>query len=302
MDFSGSWLKVEPELVKSVHRAVLEKWGAKALQYTDPAGAPEPRQALEELVGGLGLTGFRAFFTNGLGDSLRILAFAHLEKPCARLEDPTSQEALRAFEHCADSRLAYIQPIWRNPDGYTYSEDEIKRVAAEAPLVVYDLTYGLLSGRRVPTYGPAVAVGSLHALFPGLALGFIAAPEELYEVYLEYVQSAYLHPPTYFQYLFYTALREGAVGKVFASLKRRARAVEELLGVAATPYFAWVEARSPEIFLKHGAVPGGEFTRRRGLGRCLRLGLTSATEEEIARLSSALPPEELQGVGNCREL
>jgi Transcriptional regulators containing a DNA-binding HTH domain and an aminotransferase domain (MocR family) and their eukaryotic orthologs len=84
---------------------------------------------------------------------------------------------------------------------------------------VYDLTYGLLAAEVPAVAEAAVVVGSLDPLFPGLHLGFVAALEELFPTYLAHLEGAYLHPPTYMQYLFYVAMKTRAVDKVFAVLR-----------------------------------------------------------------------------------
>ncbi|MEM1598122.1 MAG: aminotransferase [Pyrobaculum sp.] len=299
VDLSGSWLKVEDfDLVREVHLSVVREWGRRALQYTDPAGAPEAREALEGLLGRVGLGGLRALFTTSLSDSLRVLKFVHLDdSDCVSLEDPTSREALSVFRNvCSGSKLRYVQPIWRDPDGRVYSAEELAAEAGAAPLVVYDLTYGLLADGEVAAADNVVVVGSLHALFPGLHLGFIAAPEELYKLYLGFVEGAYLHPPTYMQYLFYAAVKNGAVYRIFRELQRR-REVVRGFAESSSPYFAWVRAKRLETFLKHGAVRGSEFSSNGRFGEYARLGLLSATAEELEEFVSKILSKELQSAG-----
>jgi|GEM_PF-1027456 len=297
VDLSGRWIKInDAELVRSVHEAVVFEFGHKALQYTDTAGAPEPREELRRLVARAGFPRHVPLFTTSLADSLRLVATAHLEEgECLEVEDPTQREAL-VYANCGKPKAVYIQPYWRNPDGYVYSTEELRAAALRAPLVVYDLTYGLLSAEVPADAEVAVVVGSLDPLFPGLHLGFVAVPEELFPTYLALLEGAYLHPPTYMQYLFYVAVRTRAVDKVFAELRRR----EALLRAycPATPYFAWCKPRDKTIFLRLGAVEGSVFSRRGLFGEYVRVGLTSATEEELADLLSGVPPEELQGGGH----
>ncbi|MEZ0318493.1 MAG: aminotransferase [Pyrobaculum sp.] len=299
IDLSGSWLKVEDfDLVREVHLSVIREWGRRALQYTDPAGAPEAREALEGLLGRLGFGGLRALFTNSLSDSLRILKFVHLnDSDCVSLEDPTSRDALSVFKDiCSSGKLRYIQPIWRDPDGRVYSTDELVAEARAAPLVVYDLTYGLLADGQVAAADNVVVVGSLHALFPGLHLGFIAAPEELYKLYLNFVEGAYLHPPTYMQYLFHVAVKIGAVYQIFRELLRRREVAREFVE-SSSPYFAWVRAKKLETFLKHGAVRGSEFSLNGRFGEYARVGLLSATARELEEFFSKIYLKELQSAG-----
>jgi Transcriptional regulators containing a DNA-binding HTH domain and an aminotransferase domain (MocR family) and their eukaryotic orthologs len=298
VDLSGRWLKYEDaELVKSVHEAVVLEFGRRALQYTDTAGAPEPRRELQQILARVGFPRHEVLFTVSLADSLRAVATVHLNPgECLDVEDPTQREAL-VYTGCGSPKAVYIQPYWRNPDGYVYSVEELKAVESSAPFVIFDLTYGLLSA-EVSTTAKAsvVVVGSLDVLFPGLHLGFIAVPEWLFPTYLSLLEAAYLHPPTYMQYLFYVALKTGAVDKVFYSLKRRGALIRR--HCPATPYFAWCRPRDKSIFLRHGAVEGSVFSRRGRFDGYVRLGLTSATEEELDGFLSKLPPEELQGGGD----
>jgi DNA-binding transcriptional MocR family regulator len=301
VDLSGRWVKVDDvELVKTVHELVVVEFGRRALQYTDTAGAPEPREELRRLITLAGFPHHVPLFTTSLADSLRLVAAVHLEQgECLDVEDPTQREAL-AYAHCGRPKALYIQPHWRNPDGHVYSAEELRAAASRMRLVVYDLTYGLLAAEVPPVAEVAVVVGSLDVLFPGLHLGFLAVPEELFPTYLSLLEGTYLHPPTYMQYLFYAALKTRAVEKVFESLRRRWALASRFC--PATPYFAWCRPRHKSIFLSHGAVEGSVFSRRGRFGEYVRLGLTSATEEELAKFFAGLPPEEFQSDRHSREL
>jgi Transcriptional regulators containing a DNA-binding HTH domain and an aminotransferase domain (MocR family) and their eukaryotic orthologs len=111
VDLSGRWVKIgDAELVKSVHEAVVLEFGHKALQYTDTAGAPEPRKELQRLLARAGLPRHVPLFTTSLADSLRLVAAAHLERgECLDVEDPGQREAL-VYAACGRPKAVYIQP------------------------------------------------------------------------------------------------------------------------------------------------------------------------------------------------
>ncbi len=289
VDLSGTWIKPDDlGIVASVHEAVIREFGKKALQYTDTAGAPEPREELKKLLMRLGFTKHEVFFTASLADSLRIIADVHLDEgDCILPEDPTQREVI-IYAKCGRPKAVYIQPFWRNPDGYIYQPSELKKAADSAPLAIYDLTYGLLEGEIPYVPEMAVAVGALDVLFPGLQLAFVAVPQSLAQYYINRIEAAYLHPPTYMQYLFYAVINTGAAYAILKMLKRRQVVVKERLEAATTPYFAWTK-RGKAIFLRHGALPGSEFSWRGQFGEYVRLGLTSATEEELADFLSEIP-------------
>ncbi|MCU7787989.1 aminotransferase [Pyrobaculum sp. 3827-6] len=290
VDLSGTWIKnSDVDVVRLVHETVVREFGRRALQYTDTAGAPEPREELRRILAAKGFTRHEVYFTTSIADSIRVVAEIHLNPgECIQPEDPTQKEVL-SYAKCGRPKAVYIQPHWRNPDGYIYTAGELEAAARSAPLAIYDLTYGLLAG-DVP-YVPegAVVVGSLDVLFPSLHLAYVAVPPSLSDYYLNVLEASYLHPPTYMQYLFYAAVKSGAVYAVFNSLARRRDLVRQHLGVEATPYFAWLRPRDKTIFLKHGALDGSVFSWRGRFGEYVRLGLTSATEEELADFLSKVP-------------
>ncbi|MEM4423670.1 aminotransferase [Pyrobaculum sp.] len=293
IDLSGSWLKLgDTDLVKAVHETVVREFGKKALQYTDTAGAPEPREELRRILERLGFGRHAVLFTASLADSLRLIAEVNLDPgECISPEDPTQREVL-PYAKCGRPKAVYVQPYWRCPDGYIYTAEELRRAEKEAPLVIYDLTYSLLRGEAPHVAKSSIAVGSLDVLFPGLHLGFLAVPRELEPYYLSMQEGAYLHVSTYMQYLFYVALRSGAVHEVFNALQRRQAVVKERLVGTATPYFVWYKPPSQrlrDIFLSHGAVPGSAHSKTGEFGEYVRLGLTSATEEELADFLSKIP-------------
>ncbi len=297
VDLSGSWLNVDRQLVREIHLDTLREFGPSALQYTDTAGVPEARETLRQLLSKAGFGAYDVLFTNSWSDSFKIVVETHLNPgDCIRAERPTRREVF-SYKQCAGGKLAYIQPIWRDPDGYIYPRRRVAEIAKSTPLAVFDLTYGLLVANDLPAWETVVVIGSLDVLFPGLHLGYVAAPRELLEVYLTAVEVSYLHPPTYMQYLFYTAVDRGAVWRVFDILTRRADLASKHLCGRVTPYFAWHRARDKSIYLKHGAVDGSVYSRE----RYVKLGLTSATEEELEAFFAGLPPEEFQNCSNRRE-
>lgn len=294
VDLSGTWLKFEDmDLVREIHREMLREFGRHALQYVDPPGAPEAREILARMLRRVGFRNHEVMLVNSLTDALNILAKAHLDEgDCIMAESPTRREAL-IYANCGRPKAAYVQPVWRDPDGYIYSQEELMAIAGEAPLVIYDLTYSLMAAEGLPAPRNSVAIGSLDVLFPGLHMAYIAAPPELFEIYLRFAETSYLCPSGYMNYLFYTAAARGALDKIYNVLKSRERAVRGFIDGAVTPYFAWHKARDKRSFISRGAIDGSEFYRDRRPVEWVRVGLISATEEELVEFFSSLAPEEL---------
>ncbi|MEM1519416.1 MAG: aminotransferase [Pyrobaculum sp.] len=302
VDLSGEWVKLEDwDLVLSIHDLVLREFGNKSLQYTDTVGAPEAREELRRVLSRHGFYKHEVIFTTSLSDSIRFVAAAFLDGgDCIYPEDPTQREVLK-YANCGRPKAVYIQPIWRNPDGYIYDIVELDKMAAKAPVVIYDLTYSLMTEGVQPRGRVTIAVGSLHPYFPGLHLGFVAVPNELFDLFVNLIESTYLHSPTYVQYVMYVAFKNRAVEKAMVEFRRREKLAREYIEGVTTPFFIWFKTREKSKFIKHGAQIGSVFSWRGGYREFIRLGLVSASEGELAEFFSKVFTKEFQSGGDSGE-
>lgn len=120
---------------------------------------------------------------------------------------------LQAKSAATRAKLLYTVPNFQNPSGVTYSEDVRRRVAETARangfLIVEDDPYGELrfSGRmNRPIYSHApertVLLGSFSkTVAPGFRLGWLVAPQPVYEKLLVAKQAADLHTAGVSQYI-----------------------------------------------------------------------------------------------------
>ncbi|MEE4164357.1 MAG: PLP-dependent aminotransferase family protein [Desulfocapsaceae bacterium] len=117
--------------------------------------------------------------------------------------------------HCSTGspRLMYTVPNFQNPSGITYPEQNRKNIAeiisSRPLLVVEDDPYGSLrfSGARVPSFHhflpeQTLLLGSFSkVIVPGFRLGWVVAPEEIFDKLLIAKQAADLHTCNFTQYI-----------------------------------------------------------------------------------------------------
>lgn len=111
------------------------------------------------------------------------------------------------------AKLLYTVPNFQNPSGVTYSEETRKKVAETAVkngfLIVEDDPYGELrfsgeSKRPIYAYAPdqTILLGSFSkTVAPGFRIGWLVAPEPVYEKLLVAKQAADLHTASVNQYI-----------------------------------------------------------------------------------------------------
>ncbi len=228
------------ELYK-INEAVLDRYGAAALQYDLTEGFAPFRQALVKYLAGKGIraSAEQLLVFNGsqsvldtLGKILitpgdiialespsylgAISAFSAYEPRYISIEtddDGVAPEALEAALDRQPVKVIYLVSTFQNPTGRTLGHERRAQIAevirAKNALVIEDDPYGDLRfrGEAVPplySYAPenTVYVSTLSKIFaPGLRLGFCLAPPLIREWLYTAKQGADLHSNTYAQAL-----------------------------------------------------------------------------------------------------
>lgn len=219
------------EDVKQLTAEVIDKYGAKALQYGATQGVPELRKAVSNRYGvpveNIQIT---TSSQQGIDVCTRILIDPG---DVILTSNPTYLGALQSFKsYRADviamddfsgkgvdsavldaAKFCYVIPDFQNPSGETMTIEERKQLVELARkhdfIIVEDSPYRELrySGEEVATiYSLApertLHLGSFSKIFaPGFRLGWILGPEELLDQIYVCKQSLDLCPPIMDQYL-----------------------------------------------------------------------------------------------------
>ena len=222
---------------------VLEKYGAKAVQYGATQGVPELRRVISERYGvpveNIQIT---TSSQQGIDVCTRILTDPG---DVILTSDPTYLGALQSFrsyradvvalksfreEDCGVSeellrraKFCYVIPDFQNPGGTTMTLEERQSLIALSEkygfLIVEDSPYRELrySGEPVPTiYSLApertLHLGSFSKIFaPGFRLGWILGPEAVLEQIYICKQALDLCPPIFDQYIAAEFMGSGAL-------------------------------------------------------------------------------------------
>ena len=222
------------EDIRRISAEVLEKYGAKALQYGATQGVPELRAVVAERCGvAVENVQITTSSQQGIDVCTRVLVNPG---DIVLTTAPTYLGALQSFKsYRADIRtledygwekpvkFCYVIPDFQNPSGETMTLEERKKLVALARehdfLIVEDSPYRELrySGEPVPTiYSLApertLFLGSFSKVFaPGFRLGWIlGAPELLDQIYV-CKQSLDLCPPVFDQYIAAEFMGSGAL-------------------------------------------------------------------------------------------
>ncbi|BDU74333.1 aminotransferase-like domain-containing protein [Mesoterricola silvestris] len=333
-------------------RAVLRRLGPRALDYGDPQGQAGLRTLLAERLGrhGVRATPGEVLITLGAQQALD-LALRGLTRPgdAVLVESPTYNQFLRLLElqglravpapedldglEAVIERerpvLFYLMPSFQNPTGRSLDQAQRERLLAlcgkhRLPILEDGFTeemkyFGrpILPLKSMDRTGLVIYVGTFSkVLFPGIRLGWLAAPEACTAALTAIRRAGELCPPPLLQEALEDFLRKGHFEVHLARLHRRfrrrmeaavaglRRELDPSLARWEAPhggYLLWLrlEGFGPEVDLeaglaRHGvAVRDGRAFYPGGEGpRCLRLSISNLDEAEIgiglARLGRGL--------------
>ena len=220
--------------IRRISAQVLEKYGAKALQYGATQGVPELRDVVARRCG-VAVENVQITTSSQQGIDVCTRVFVN-PGDVVLTSSPTYLGALQSFKsYRADIRtldtfdfskpvkFCYVIPDFQNPSGETMTLEAREKLVAMAReqdfLIVEDSPYRELrySGEPVPTiYSLApertLYLGSFSKVFaPGFRLGWIlGAPELLDQIYV-CKQALDLCPPVFDQYIAAEFMGSGAL-------------------------------------------------------------------------------------------
>ena len=230
------------EDIRRISAQVLEKYGAKALQYGATQGVPELREVISRRYG-VPVENIQITTSSQQGIDVCTRVFVD-PGDVVLTTAPTYLGALQSFKSyraeihtisdscdsprgcCPEGRkikFCYVIPDFQNPSGETMTLAEREKLVAMAReqdfLIVEDSPYRELrySGEPVPTiYSLApertLHLGSFSKIFaPGFRLGWIFGPTELLEQIYVCKQSLDLCPPILDQYMAAEFMGSGAL-------------------------------------------------------------------------------------------
>ena len=222
------------EDIRRISAQVLEKYGAKALQYGATQGVPELREVVAQRYG---VPVENVQITTSSQQGIDVCTRVFVDPGDVVLTTaPTYLGALQSFKsYRADVRtlddfdfskpvkFCYVIPDFQNPSGETMTLEARKKLVALARerdfLIVEDSPYRELrySGEPVPTiYSLApertLHLGSFSKIFaPGFRLGWMLGPVELLDQIYVCKQSLDLCPPILDQYMAAEFMGSGAL-------------------------------------------------------------------------------------------
>ena len=219
--------------IKELCALVLDRYGAKAVQYGATQGVTELREAIAERYGvPLANIQITTSSQQGIDVCTRILAdpgdvilttsptylgalqsFKSYRTEIVPLAGFSEESAGVPAETLARAKFCYVIPDFQNPGGTTMSLEERRQLCALSEkygfVIVEDAPYRELrySGDPVPTIWSLAPDRTLHLgtfskiFAPGFRLGWIFGPEELLDKIYVCKQSLDLCPPVLDQYM-----------------------------------------------------------------------------------------------------
>lgn len=341
--FAGGWPSAKTFPVNAFAEAcdkVLRESGAVALQYA----ASEGYEPLRELVAaslpwkvdvadilittgsqqGLDLVG-RVLIDEGsrvLVETPTYLgalqAFTTMEPEIVSVESDDNGVNMQDLETKANgARFLYVLPNFQNPTGRTMSEERraaLSSKAAELGLpIVEDNPYGDLWFDEAPPLpltarnpDGCIYLGSFSKILaPGLRLGFIVAPKEIYPKLLQAKQAADLHSPSFNQRIVAEVIKDGFLERHIPTIRKLYKSQRDTMLAAMTRemqgldvhwntpkggMFLWVylpngvhanELLPKALEKKVAFVGGATFYSDNPDPRTIRLSFVTASEEQI---------------------
>lgn len=223
--------------VRELSARVLDRYGAKALQYGATQGVPELREAIAARAGvPIANVQVTTSSQQGIDVCTRVLCnpgdtilttnptyLGALQSFCSYRAHVVAMDSFGPVAPPENAKFIYIIPDFQNPTGRTLTLAERQQLVEYARchdlLIVEDSPYRELrySGESVPTiYSLApertLHLGSFSKIFaPGFRLGWIIGPEPLLEQIYICKQSLDLCPPIMDQYMAAEFLSSGAL-------------------------------------------------------------------------------------------
>ena len=240
------------------------------------------------------------------------------------VEVPTDDEGMvpaeleRSIAGCRSPKLLYVVPNFQNPSGRTWSLERrhavLDAAARHGLVVIEDDPYGQLcyEGTTPPALAslggtaPVIYLGTFSKIFcPGMRIGWLAAPREIYEKYAVVKQGADLHTSTLAQHEILAYLErfdlDASIARICGVYRRRRDAMLRAIESAFPPGVSWTRPRGGLflwVTLPGGVsarealvralernvafVPGGSFFPNGGHENTLRLNFSNMSEERIA--------------------
>jgi len=232
--------------------------------------------------------------------------------------------AAKAGSGADKARFLYVLPNFQNPTGRTMSEARREALVAQAAALnlplVEDNPYGDLWFDQAPpkpltARNPegCIYMGSFSkVLAPGLRLGYVVAPRQMYPKLLQAKQAADLHTPSFNQRLVSEVIKNGFLDRHVPTIrqlyKEQCQAMvaaleEEMQGLGVTwnrpdgGMFLWLrlpEGMSALQLLPRAVernvafVPGAAFYADQPDDRTLRLSFVTASQGQIRTAIAAL--------------
>jgi len=240
------------------------------------------------------------------------------------VEVPTDDDGMvpaeldRAIAGCRRPKLLYVVPNFQNPTGRTWSLERrhavLDAAARHGLVVIEDDPYGQLCYEgttppalaSLPGGATVIYLGTFSKIFcPGMRVGWLAAPPEIYEKYTLVKQGADLHTSTLAQHQILAYLErfdiDASIARIREVYRRRRDAMLRALESEFPPGVSWTRPRGglflwatlPEGVSAREAlaraleqnvafVPGSSFFPNGGHENTMRLNFSNMPEERIA--------------------
>lgn len=337
--------------MRSATERVLRDTPREALQYAASEGFAPLREWVAAEMGthGLKVEPTQVLITTGSQQGLDLVGKVLID-PGSRVavESPTYLGALQAFSPyeaefvpvegddegplpdalngARGSRFVYLLPNFQNPSGLCVSARRrlaLVQRAAELKLpIVEDNPYGDLwfDEPPPPPLSASAGEGAIYlgsfskVLAPGLRLGYVIAPQELYPKLLQAKQAADLHTPGFNQRVVHEVIKDGFLTQHVPTIRARYKAQRDAMDTALKAHmpagcrwnrpvggmFFWVRlpahidatALLPQAVEAGMAyVPGATFfpdSNAPGRQNTLRLSFVTATPAQIDTAVAAL--------------
>lgn len=331
------------EAMRAAAEKVLRDTPREALQYAASEGYAPLREwvAAQMAAQGLAADASQVLITTGSQQGLDLVGKVLLDAGSGvAVEAPTYLGALQAFAPyepetislpCDDdgplpdalpraqgARFLYLLPNFQNPSGRCMSAARRVQVADAAAVIglpiVEDNPYGELwfdaepppplAGRHPAS---SIYLGSFSkVLAPGLRLGYLIAPPQVFPKLLQAKQAADLHTPGFNQRVVHEVIRDGFLREHVPTIRARYKAQRDAMRAALERHlgglcrwkvpsggmFFWLElpaqvdalALLPQAVERGMAfVPGAPFYADEPRRNTLRLSFVTVSPEQIER-------------------